>query len=175
MANARHITRRSALKGSAALALAATPGLASASSPDAELLALGKEFDAAWGDWFPKWRAMREKGVHFEEEMRQKMPTPFSGEVYDQIADACGYSPVMDTNNAALDLVTELSERILAMPATTIGGFAVKASALVFVAVPPAEVAIPDRDRDYHNSKLMAFADEMRALAAEGLSAEAVR
>lgn len=111
-AETHNITRRKAILAAGALAtgtaLAAIPADA-ANHPDAELLALGRKFDA-----FEKQIVLSEAAWNSEDEARQRVTVPHP----DAVVSA----------NVAVD------RAILALPATTLAGLAVKARQAAFYA-----------------------------------------
>jgi hypothetical protein len=100
MAAASHITRRTLVAGAAVLAVPAA--VAATAHPDAALLALEIDFDAAWG---------RERAVY--EAWRS---------ICSDAADAA--------TDAACDKTSGVVQRIIDVPARTLDGLRVKARAI---------------------------------------------
>lgn len=129
------ITRRAALRGmGAATAAAGVMGGAvlavAAEHPDAELIRLGDEFEAVFGEWcaqFPAYRAALEALKAKLQGLRGDAWI----EGYGKLFDGPDFRPYQDRNEALLDRKDELVARIRALPAVTVHGLVSKAKVLL--------------------------------------------
>jgi hypothetical protein len=123
-------SRRAVLAGVAALPVATTPALAAVANPDAELLALGERFDALMKLYDdaevrsePYQTAFSREGA----KLAETAPNPDG--VWEELCDRLEreYPIAYPTCDDVIDLTGEPSRQIMALPAFTPEGLAVKA------------------------------------------------
>jgi len=162
------ITRRNALTGAGAAAGAmalATPALASVSQSDAELVRLGAEFDRLHAEWLPllgEWQRLHEAGrVAWEAKN-----IPFGdGVEFFAVQDETGSTAASDKNDAALDSLEAVAQKIRELPASGFAGLAVKARVLWFDTAKVEDFDVPEKDMDWGPKCFHKFAAEIERLA----------
>lgn len=134
---------------------------------DAELVALGRQFDEAHAAWMPRWQewqrietewraALDRKGMSFAEHGVDAVCSIFTDMGGDEASDA---------NDAAVAAVEAVADQIRGMPATTLAGFAAKARVVCFDAVPMSHFMRPDERRDYGHRGIIGLAAALDAAA----------
>lgn len=150
-----HITRRAALAPIAAIPVVALAGSAVASvatiGDDAELIALGRQFDEAAARYYDLNR--RVNSIVFGD----KVPIPPIGALTDE------RDTLTDT------VIDPLTKRIGLIPATTIAGLAVKARVVAFfnddLWIDDMGAAIAVNDLDMHQEWMRRLVDDVLAAA----------
>lgn len=134
---------------------------------DAELVALGLQFEEAHSAWVPRWQewqrietewraALDRKGMSFAEHGVDAVYSIFT---------EMGGDAASDANDRALAAVEAIADQIRTMPATTLAGFAAKAKVVCFDAVPMSQFIGPDDRRDYGHRGIVALAAALDAAA----------
>ncbi|WP_442580583.1 hypothetical protein ACSBOB_00835 [Mesorhizobium sp. ASY16-5R] len=163
------LTRRKLLASTPALAVAvATPAVAACSTPDAdaELIRLGVEFDRTAREYLaiqPKRHAAYE--IWSSELVRLGIGFGGKDRRYNRLMRSTGYGPLADRSNKLTNALIVLFGQIVALPATTIPGVAVKATAVAWDA---GDYGFPDEDNSNGDPDYLGFwaiVHELRALA----------
>lgn len=169
------ITRRTLFQAAAVTAAAASPGVSTAKAkhPDEALLAYGRELDTCVRDHktaCAKYRPLWDKlSARFEEERDNETHR----NSYSQICDDVGLTALNLQSEHPDDILMRAeapSRAILAIPATTLAGLAVKACLAKFGAEHIWNES--DADADWDHLVLRNLVDAVLELAAKG---EAVR
>lgn len=144
-----------------ALALAAEP------HPDAELIRLGEAFDRQHAAWVPLWK---ESG-RLEKETRAAMESAgakFDVATYDLFCARTGFDVAADANDAAVDALNRLAERITSIPAHTVAGLHAKARVVFWECCRPADyIDVREDALDADVLSVLGLMREIERLAAE--------
>jgi|SRR5262245_13500150 hypothetical protein len=159
-----HISRRAAITGAVAAAAVPIAAVGAAADADAELLELGRQFDAL----FPAWAVLSQRENAHMRQVREAVHAaglddrPRYGEpgfeewdaAHSKIIDSVpeGGLPTEREWNAVKDPLDALAERILEQEAKTIAGLAVIARALVYREPEPYWYNIGPYDPETANS-----------------------
>ncbi|QIB32673.1 hypothetical protein [Ancylobacter pratisalsi] len=165
----RQAMRTIAISGLAAAVPLGAAALGDETSPDAELIRLGAEFDRLYSEWLPLWRRWSD----FESVTRTEA-LAFAGkatsvwERYCQVSNANGCAEATAANDAASDKVTEVAGRIRQLPARGIHGLYVKARVVLFESFATgSHDSVADEDMDWEVLCYVQFLREIASLAGE--------
>lgn len=171
----RHIpNRREALRaiglGAAATALpVGALALAAEPHPDAELIRLGEAFDRQHAAWVPLWK---ESGRLEKETLAaiEDAGVKFDVATYELYCARTGFDVAADANDAAVDALNRLAERITSTPARTFAGLHAKARVVFWECCRPADyIDVPDTALDADVLSVLGLMREIERLAAEAL------
>jgi len=117
--------------GQEAFGASAAPGCppSPSPSPDAALLALGREFDQAWDEWtnyFPTYRRFQ----RLFHETWEAQGVRYDTKRYDECSAQIGFTAVSDHNDKLVDRLDHICARIDGLPVATLAGAGVKVRAL---------------------------------------------
>ena len=161
------INRRQAIAGAGAAAGAmalATPALASVPKSDAELIRLGAEFDRLHAEWLPalsEWNRLF--GVAHE--VWKAKNIPFSLEEVLAVQDETGATAASEREEAAINSLENVAEKIRELPASGFAGLAVKLRVLRYDNFSNKDFAVPEVDMDWGPRAFHQFAAEIDRLA----------
>ncbi|HEV7254510.1 MAG TPA: hypothetical protein VGN97_15600 [Mesorhizobium sp.] len=153
----------------AAAAATALPAIAlAASNPDAELIALGKQFDTLRAAWLPLWRDMWRLDAEWRGLIEERgLSLDRDSEAW-QIHNEVGVTAAMDRADAALLPLEEIGQRILSIKPQTLAGLAVWAKATRSEAVSADAADTPEEEwhhLDWNEERVMRFLAEVERLA----------
>lgn len=151
----------------AGLASGCAPAALASTSPDAELVRLGAEFDRAEGDWIPLWRewqrherlwrdTIKARGMSFAEHGTDAVMAVF--------ADAGG-TAASEANDAALVRLDALASQVQKLRPTTLAGLATWAKVARFKGTSLVDRETLARDRDLDVQAILEFLELVEGLA----------
>ncbi|MCB4771819.1 hypothetical protein LGR54_24715 [Ancylobacter sp. Lp-2] len=146
--------------------------------PDAELIALGAEFDSLHAAWVPLWRRQAELGkptdaarqAAIDTLRRQTGKHELSDSAYMAVHAAASAATGMDVaeaaNDAAMECMNLVADQIRDLPATTAAGLLVKARVLLSEVMPAGDyVDVAPEGRDWPAECFFGFLADIERLA----------
>lgn len=138
-----------------------------APADDAELIRLGEEFDRLYVEWLPL-EAEHAACARLRDKAWKTGGFKFSTEAYNACCEWAGVTAAEAAEAPVLDRLDDLAERILALPARTFGGVAVKLRVVRFCAFGAQQAHDEIDDLNWDVRCLVLVQRDVEALAAGG-------
>lgn len=166
-------SRRAFLAGTAttvtAIAAGCAPVALAATSPDAELIRLGAEFDQAEADWIPLWREWQRHERLWRETLDAR-DMSFTGGNMDAVMavfDDAGGRVASEANDAALARLDRIAEQIKKLRPTTLAGLSAWAKVARFDGVSIHAREKPANRREHQEAAILDFLGLVEELAVQ--------
>lgn len=164
--NRRALVAGATLVAAAALRNCSAPAVAD-TTPDADLVRLGDEFDRAHAAWLPRWQEWRRLDDEWRATLKARgmsFHTHGDAAVW-AVQSEVGAEAASDANDLALSEVERVADEIRLLRPTTIAGIAAKAKVACFDAVSMHQLVKPENKRDLGPRAILALLAEIEALA----------